>query len=314
MADGFVKEPAIATRENFRKSDYSPEQLEKIMLEGGVHHHETVRDELVAFATNHREKRVHPFMLVVAQDTAHASQIKQTIESDDFFNGAYKGRVIEVHSNLQGEEKEEAVERLLRLEHEDETDIVIHVNKLKEGWDVTNLYTIVPLRASASDILTEQTLGRGLRLPYGHQTGNEFVDRLTVIAHDRFDEVISKAREADSLVQLKTLTIGPGGDVSDEGSKVIQALPIYQQFEIQPQNVREGEEEQTPYVIDAPTAERLHEAVNAAFQHKWERRLDGGVRDLTRPEVQDEVIKDIEQFLSPIQGDLELGDKPDTGQ
>jgi type III restriction enzyme len=43
--------------------------------------------------------------------------------------------------------------------------VVIHVNKLKEGWDVRNLYTIVPLRASASDILTEQTLGRGLRLP-----------------------------------------------------------------------------------------------------------------------------------------------------
>ena len=44
-------------------------------------------------------------------------------------------------------------------------------NKLKEGWDVTNLYTIVPLRASASDILTEQTLGRGLRLPSGRGGG-----------------------------------------------------------------------------------------------------------------------------------------------
>ena len=52
------------------------------------------------------------------------------------------------------------------------------MNKLKEGWDVTNLYTIVPLRASASDILTEQTLGRGLRLPYGKRTGDdETVDR-----------------------------------------------------------------------------------------------------------------------------------------
>src|SRR5438552_15914720 len=96
--------------------------------------------------------------------------------------------------------------RLVTLEHDAETDIVIHVNKLKEGWDVTNLYTIVPLRASASDILTEQTLGRGLRLPYGRRVtrkdDDEFaaVDRLTVIAHERFDEVIAKAREADSIV------------------------------------------------------------------------------------------------------------------
>ena len=38
------------------------------------------------------------------------------------------------------------VERLLKVEHTDEpTEIVIHVNMLKEGWDVTNLYTIVPL-------------------------------------------------------------------------------------------------------------------------------------------------------------------------
>lgn len=76
---------------------------------------------------------------------------------------------------------------------------MIDVNKLKEGWDVTNLYTILPLRASASDTLTEQTLGRGLRLPYGQRTGEEAVDTLTVIAHDRLDDVIKKACEADSL-------------------------------------------------------------------------------------------------------------------
>jgi len=38
---------------------------------------------------------------------------------------------------------------------------------LKEGWDVKNVYVIVSLRASVSEILTEQTLGRGLRLPFG---------------------------------------------------------------------------------------------------------------------------------------------------
>jgi hypothetical protein len=36
-----------------------------------------------------------------------------------------------------------------------------------------------------TDIRTEQTLGRGLRLPYGVRTGVEAVGTLTVIAHDR---------------------------------------------------------------------------------------------------------------------------------
>ncbi len=50
------------------------------------------------------------------------------------------------------------VERLLKVEHTDEpTEIVIHVNMLKEGWDVTNLYTIVPLRAANARTLIEQS-------------------------------------------------------------------------------------------------------------------------------------------------------------
>jgi type III restriction enzyme len=171
MADGFVKEPAVATRADFNPKDYDADGLEAIMLEDGVHYHEFVKTELELYARQTDRKRVFPFMLVVAQDTTHAGKLKARIEGDEFFKGAYKGRVIEVHSNTKGEESDDAMSRLVRLEEAGDTDIVIHVNKLKEGWDVTNLYTIVPLRASASDILTEQTLGRGLRLPYGERTG-----------------------------------------------------------------------------------------------------------------------------------------------
>ena len=42
MADGFVKEPAVATRADFRKADFSQDQLEHIMLEDGIHYHEHV--------------------------------------------------------------------------------------------------------------------------------------------------------------------------------------------------------------------------------------------------------------------------------
>ena len=98
------------------------------------------------------------------------------------------------------------IERLLKVEHTDEpTEIVIHVNMLKEGWDVTNLYTIIPLRAANARILIEQSIGRGLRLPYGKRTGVKAVDRLSIVAHDRFQEIIDEANRPDSAIRLEKL-------------------------------------------------------------------------------------------------------------
>jgi len=72
---------------------------------------------------------------------------------------------------------------------------------LKEGWDVTNLYTIVPLRAANAGVLVEQTIGRGLRLPYeGKRTGVDKVDKLTVVAHENFNAVIEAAQDPNSVL------------------------------------------------------------------------------------------------------------------
>jgi type III restriction enzyme len=85
------------------------------------------------------------------------------MQADQFFGGGYKGKVIQVDSSRTGAEEDEMVQRLLAVESAAEpTEIVIHVNMLKEGWDVTNLYTIVPLRAANARILIEQSIGRGL--------------------------------------------------------------------------------------------------------------------------------------------------------
>ena len=102
------------------------------------------------------------------------------------------------------------IERLLKVEHTEEpTDIVIHVNMLKEGWDVTNLYTIVPLRAANARILIEQSIGRGLRLPYGKRTGVTAVDRLNIVAHDRFQEIIDAANQPDSAIRMQSVVLDP---------------------------------------------------------------------------------------------------------
>jgi type III restriction enzyme len=231
MEDGYVKEPAVGTRANFDPKSVDPEALERIKLEDGVNYHEHVKVALESHARQHGLRVVRPFMLLVTQDTTHAREVNAFIQSDGFFDGRYKGRVIEIHSKLSGEESDENAQRLLNIERDGETDIVIHVNKLKEGWDVANLFTIVPLRASASDILTEQTLGRGLRLPYGKRTGVEAVDTLTVIAHDRFNDLIAMSRTANGVTRtMKGVTIGDGGDVPSARAVVVSAPSLIEEI------------------------------------------------------------------------------------
>ncbi len=202
MDDGYVKEPFVATRSNFDPSQHKDEETDIIKLEDGIKIHEQTKSALEVFARNNGRQIVKPFVLVVAKDTTHAAQIRAVIESTSFFGGYYKDKVIEVHSNQRGDEKDENIEKLVSLEDPRNTvEIVVHVNMLKEGWDVTNLYTIIPLRASASATLTEQTIGRGLRLPYGQRVNDPDADRLTIVSHDKYQAIIEEANKPDSLVR-----------------------------------------------------------------------------------------------------------------
>ncbi len=203
IEDGFVKDPAVATQKDFNPNDFDAATLENIKLEDGIRLHEETRTELDTYARQTGRTRVKPFMLVIARDTTHAASLLEKLQSEKFSQGAYNGKVIQVDSTTKKQE-EEVVERLLRVEDPEEpTEIVIHVNMLKEGWDVNNLYTIVPLRAANARTLIEQSIGRGLRLPYGQKTGIESVDRLTIVAHDKFREIIDEANRSDSPIRLK---------------------------------------------------------------------------------------------------------------
>ena len=95
--------------------------------------------------------------------TTHARQLFDLVQSEGFSGGRYRDKVLQVDSSQSGAEEEKMITLLLDVERrESPTEIVIHVNMLKEGWDVTNLYTIVPLRAANARILIEQSIGRGL--------------------------------------------------------------------------------------------------------------------------------------------------------
>jgi len=132
---------------------------------------------------------VNPVMLVVAKSIEDAEEYGSIIRSSDFFGGAYADAVLVVHSNAP----DEALADLARVEDPDSPiRIIISVGMLKEGWDVKNVYVIASMRASVSEILTEQTLGRGMRLPFGQYTGVEILDTLEVVAHERYEELLKK--------------------------------------------------------------------------------------------------------------------------
>jgi type III restriction enzyme len=301
MECGFVKEPAVATRKDFDPKSVTSDELELIKLEDGIHAHENVRVELAMYAADRGKPKVHPFMLIVAQDTTHAQRIREIIQGDHFFGGYYKDKVIRVDSALRGEESDEATERMLALETDGKTEIVIHVNKLKEGWDVTNLFTIVPLRASASDILTEQTLGRGLRLPFGERTGVEAIDRLTIIAHDRFDEIIKAAREPGSIVKMRAVVIGPGGDIPTEGGKLIEVASKVESSLTGGGGF--GETGQSAYVFKTDE-DRTAATVTLDVIKRMEREFSS-LADLAKPEVQAKIVARVREMTKPVQGVLE---------
>ncbi|EIU5018247.1 TPA: DEAD/DEAH box helicase family protein [Pseudomonas aeruginosa] len=320
MEDGFVKEPAVVTQRNFDAKAHTPEEIEKTKLEDGVRLHETTKVELLTYARENGVKPVKPFMLVIARDTTHAAQLKSLIESEAFYEGRYQGKVIQVDSSRTGAEEEEMVTRLLAVESVDEpTEIVIHVNMLKEGWDVTNLYTIVPLRAANARTLIEQSIGRGLRLPYGKRTGVAAVDRLNIVAHDKFQEIIDEANRGDSPIRLKQVILdAPSADdkkVSvqvESGAAALLGLtggltqaPVV----VTGASATSGAEVPAPKPVFTTEAEKQAARVVMDVIGKYEvkRDLVPTSSALLKPEVQKEILAEVAERLKPLQGELLAG-------
>jgi len=304
LTDGYVKEPAVATRENFDAANYDEAGLERLKLEDGVRIHENTKAELEVFARNTGRPIVKPFMLVVAKDTEHANGLVQTISSDEFFDGQYRDKVITVHSAQRGEEKDDVVSQLLTVEDPaNQTEIVVHVNMLKEGWDVTNLYTIVPLRAANSKTLVEQSIGRGLRLPYGRRVGVPDVDRLTIVSHDKFQEIVDAANDPDSVIRVGVVI---GKDIPDERSRVVQVVPIAEANLVGGNEVAPEEAAKTPRFKreEEKQASRVTLRVIREFEHLPDSA------SLAEEETQREIVRRVEEELGLTQPTLEGVDKP----
>lgn len=318
MEDGFVKEPAVVTQRNFDVKAHTLEEIEKTKLEDGVRLHEMTKVELLTYARENGVKVVKPFMLVIARDTTHAAALLALLESEAFYEGRYAGKVIQVDSSRSGAEEEVMITRLLAVESVDEpTEIVIHVNMLKEGWDVTNLYTIVPLRAANARTLIEQSIGRGLRLPYGKRTGVAAVDRLNIVAHDKFQEIIDEANRGDSPIRLKQVILdAPSADDKKVSVQVESGaaarLGLTEAPAIEPASAAAsggGASAPAPAPVFTTEAEKQAARVVMDVIGKYEVRRDlvptSGA--LLKPEVQKDILAEVAERLKPLQGELLAG-------
>lgn len=298
MADGFVKDPAVVTQKNFDPNQFNAAQLEQIKLEDGVRLHENTKVELETYARQTGQRVVKPFILIIARETTHAGHLMQLIQSPQFFEGRYKNKVIQVDSSKTGAEEDEMIQRLLAVESPDEpTEIVIHVNMLKEGWDVTNLYTIVPLRAANARTLIEQSIGRGLRLPYGKRTGVSTVDRLNIVAHDRFQEIIDEANKADSMIRLTQVILDPATDLQKTRTVVAQSKIEEQLHGGSLTGPSGGPPQATPFF--AGEVERgIAQVAYKVMQHYENLPASS---HLLKPEVQAKIVEEVKQSMTPSQ-------------
>lgn len=310
MEDHFVKEPAVVTRKDFNPAGKSPEAIQTLKLEDGIRLHESVKVDLETYARENGERIVKPFVLVIARDTTHAAELMALIQSDAFFQGRYADKVIQVDSSVK---EEETVEKLLTVEHNNNpVEIVIHVNMLKEGWDVTNLYTIVPLRAANARTLIEQSIGRGLRLPYGKRTGVTAVDRLNIVAHDRFQEIVNEANNPNSPIRLKQLVLDEA-ELTRKTTTVVASPTILSSLGLQSAPTAQTPASPTgpPPAFTDPEEQKVARLAYDAF-HKLARAPDKApnVSYLSRPDVQALVVREVQSQYQPPQLELEGIGKP----
>jgi type III restriction enzyme len=297
LEDGkYVKNPAIATRKNFRPQGLMDKEIEIIKLEDAISIHEDTKNELEIYARNNEVERVKPFVLVVCRDISHAKEVYEYVSSGQFFNGYYKGKVLQIDSSTRSQEEVEA--QFITLESTDnEIEIVIHVNMLKEGWDVTNLYTIVPLRAANAAVLVEQTIGRGLRLPYnGERTGDDKVDKLTVVAHENFEKVIEAAQDPNSVLNKLSYIEIPDEEFKTKATVVSSVSRNQAEVDAEEKAISEIKDEKEK--ADARTHLDAKKAILSILPTFNAEEGVKKVADLEKPEVKKAALYKVKQQLA----------------
>lgn len=212
IKDKHVKMPVIA----FRKGGY-----------GELGEHQQLRDAVSllsgkekAYAAyldaNPEASKVRPLLFVVCSDIDHATEVSEKLRSLEFFGSPTA--VLQVDSDHMSAQTEFLLENLDRPDTA--VRAVVSVNKLKEGWDVKNIAVMVSLRAMESEVLTQQTMGRGLRLPFGRWGDDPTINELDIVAHESFRKLL----KAEDVLRSFGLTDAvPAAEDADQTAATVEA-------------------------------------------------------------------------------------------
>ena len=141
----------------------------------------------------------------------------------DSLNEAFKKRGIRsgyVYTMINNAENQKTIERFRHNEDADGIDVLININILTEGSDIPDIQTVFLTRATTSDVLLMQMVGRGMRGVGcgGTETVNivDFCDKWTSITswlnpkficgiEDPEDEVIETKRREFDLIPMDAI-------------------------------------------------------------------------------------------------------------
>jgi superfamily II DNA or RNA helicase len=123
-----------------------------------------------------REINWMPKVLFACNTLSEVREIEEML-MDDF--KVDRRKILTVRSDRPNDE---LVGKLNGIDHDQEIEYIVAAYMLDEGWDVTSVSVICPLRSLASPANARQLLGRGLRLPLGRRMNCEIFDTLTVVS------------------------------------------------------------------------------------------------------------------------------------
>ena len=165
----------------------------------------------------HEKMGKKAILFVMTDDTRNCDDVAEYLE------GHYpdlKDAVLVIHTknngdiseSVSGKDKDELEELRKQANEIDRMDspykAIVSVMMLKEGWDVKNVTTIVGLRAysATSNILPEQTLGRGLRKMYP----GDVEEYVSVVGTNAFMEFVESIQAEGVVLERKPMGEGTG--------------------------------------------------------------------------------------------------------
>ncbi|WP_297451345.1 DEAD/DEAH box helicase family protein [uncultured Corynebacterium sp.] len=180
IQDGYVKQPVLVYRDSGYDSEDRQLQDSLSLL--------AIKEEAYAnYRAAHPDgKQTKPLLFVVCSGVPHATEVAERLRGPGLVGDPLA--VLQVDN----EHNDNATQSFLRYLDTDNSPVrvIVSVNKLREGWDTKRIAVMCTLRTMGSEVLTQQVMGRGLRLPFGALTGVPAIDELDILSHESFVKLL----------------------------------------------------------------------------------------------------------------------------